>query len=267
MNTEHSKETDPGLAVLPVAARGSAAARQRLLHLPGEPLFYANWNEVLFIHFEADPERLQAGVRFPLDLYAGKAFVSIVLFTMSGLRPRRGGKLAAWLFRPIVGHDFCNLRTYVRWNDEPGILFLAEWIPNRLSVCLGPITYGLPYRYARTQYRHDARDGILGGRIFDGGAALVCRAQLEPPVRLTPSVPGTVDDFLLERYTAYTDANGRRRFFRIWHEPWRQTPVNVEIIEDGLLRRNFPWFASFRCAGAHYSPGVRDVWMGRPHRT
>ena len=34
--------------------------------------------------------------------------------------------------------------------------FLAEWLPNRLSVLLGPATFGLPYRLGDIDYRHAA---------------------------------------------------------------------------------------------------------------
>jgi uncharacterized protein len=33
-----------------------------------------------------------------------------------------------------------------------------------------------------------------------------------------------------------------------------------------LLETVWPWFADAKLAGAHYSPGARNVWMGRPHR-
>ena len=101
----------------------SVLGRQRILSLPGEPLFFAAWERVLMIHFQVDAAALQRDVPFPLDLLNGQAFVSLVMFTMRGLRPRRGGKLAAWLFRPIATHDFLNVRTYVRQGDEPGFIF------------------------------------------------------------------------------------------------------------------------------------------------
>src|SRR5690349_20179913 len=84
----------------------SDVARCRLLSCRGEPLFYANWQRVLMIHFEVDPEALQQDVPFELDLRDGRAYVSTVAFTMHGMRPRIGGRLSAWLFRPIATHEF-----------------------------------------------------------------------------------------------------------------------------------------------------------------
>src|SRR5271167_2092209 len=110
----------------------SKAARQRLLSRRGEPLLVAAWKQVLMIHFEVDPQALQREVSFKLDLFNGRAFVSAVAFTMSGMRPRRGGAFAAWIFRPIATHDFLNVRTYVCHRGESGIHFLAEWLSSRL---------------------------------------------------------------------------------------------------------------------------------------
>ena len=125
-------------------AFASKAARARMLADPGEPFFYANWDNVVFIHYETDPEILQESVPFALDTYEGRAFVSIVAFTLREMRPRLGGKLSALLFRPLATHHFFNVRTYVRHQREQAIFFMAEWLNNRLSVALGPSTFGLP---------------------------------------------------------------------------------------------------------------------------
>src|ERR1035438_5220074 len=98
----------------------SRAACERMLSRRGEPLFVAGWHRVLMIHFEVDAQELQRDVPFQLELFEGRAFVSTVAFTMCGMRPRLGGKVAAWFFRPIATHDFLNVRTYVRQGGERG---------------------------------------------------------------------------------------------------------------------------------------------------
>jgi uncharacterized membrane protein YidH (DUF202 family) len=64
----------------------TGAAKERLLSRRGEPLLCANWDNVLFIHYEIEPEELQRCIPYPLDLYHGRAFVSFVAFTMRGMR-------------------------------------------------------------------------------------------------------------------------------------------------------------------------------------
>jgi uncharacterized protein YqjF (DUF2071 family) len=77
---------------------------------------------------------------------------------------------------------------------------------------------------------------------------------------------GSLDEFLLDRYTAFTSHRSKHRFFRIWHEPWRQAPVHVTVSDDSLITGMWRWFAGAELIGGNYSPGARDVWMGRPHR-
>src|SRR6266513_3902534 len=92
----------------------SEAARRRMLTLPGEPMFYARWDRAVFIHYEADPAALQLDVPFELDLREGRAFVSIVAFTLARMRPRIGGRLREWLFKPIATQEFLDVGTYVQ---------------------------------------------------------------------------------------------------------------------------------------------------------
>ena len=96
------------------------------------PLFRADWKDVAFVHFRLrSAHRLQRFVPLELDRFDGEAYVSLVAFTQRRLRPTLGGRLAAWLSRPLAEHEFLNVRTYVRHGETRGIFFLAEWIPNR----------------------------------------------------------------------------------------------------------------------------------------
>jgi len=245
----------------------SIAARERLLSRRGEPLFFAGWKQALMIHFEVEADELQRDVPYPLDLREDRAFVSLVAFTMCGMRPRLGGALAAWLLRPIATHAFLNVRTYVCHGGEPGIHFLAEWLSNRLAVKLGPATFGLPYHHGHIAYNHDWQNGTVQGRVADvgSGTKLVYNAEPIQRAAFQPCQTGSIDEWLMERYTAFNSAGGRKRFFRVWHPPWLQQPVSVTLLDDSLLTRNWPWFREANLVGAHFSPGFEHVWMGRPH--
>src|SRR5687768_12355448 len=116
------------------------------------PWFIADWLDVTFMHFSIDPELLQPHVPFDLDLYDGRAWVSLVAFTQSDLRPANGGALTSWITRPVRRHVFLNLRTYVRAHGHAAIYFLAEWIPSRVSLLTGPALYGVLVRLARMAY-------------------------------------------------------------------------------------------------------------------
>lgn len=246
----------------------SAMARHRILSHRGEPLFLADWMRVLMIHFEVDAEALQREVPYELDLHHGRAFVTLVAFTMENMHPRFGGRLGAWLLKPIATHDFLNVRTYVRHNGEPGIHFMAEWLSNWLAVQLGPRTFALPYRHGRICYKHDWQSGILRGRVADArtGSALAFQATMNPADSFAPCEPGSRAEWLMERYAAFNAVHSRKRFFRVWHPPWLQCEVQAEWEDLTLLRENWNCFRSARLVGANFSPGRPEVWMGRPHR-
>jgi hypothetical protein len=244
------------------------AARRRMMATWGEPLFYADWLRAVFIHYEVDAEVLQRIVPFELDLDDGRACISLVAFTMRGMRPRIGGRLGRFLFRPIATHEFLNVRTYVKHRGESGIFFLAEWLANPLSVKLGPPVFGLPYRLGTLRYEHQPECGALRGRVAAPGGAgrLEYVAATDDGSTFRPSAIRSREEFLMERYTAFTGINSRRGFFRIWHPPWPQTSIQLAVLDSSLLTGVWPWFQEARMIGANYSPGIERVWMGRPHR-
>ena len=268
---------DPRHARGPAARSGAAPcppatpsdrARRRMLR-PGErPLFLADWTEVLFVHLDVDPAALQPHVPFRLDTFRGRAYVSLVAFTQRNLRPRVGGRLAALASRPLAEHEFLNVRTYVRHGRGRGIYFLAEWIPNRLACLVGPPLYGLPYRAARNRYACRVaahRRGTFAGTVNAPAGRLAWRARVPPTRGARPARRG-LERFLLERYTAFTRRGRTPLRFRVWHEPWIKLAARVSLTDTGLLDAAFPWLPTARVAAAHYSPGVRDVWIGPPRR-
>ena len=241
------------------------AALKRLKSLPLEPIMYCHWHRVLFIHLEVDKHALQREVPFSLDLYDGRAFISLVAFTVGGMHPRLGGAIGKALFRPLQIGGLFNVRTYVRCQGEAAIYLLAEWLGSRLNLRLGPLSYGLPYRLGQLSYRNTHENGTATGEIRDSNTrqAVAYHAEFTGP--FTPAASGSLDEFLLERYTCFTQFHGLRRFFRIWHPEWPQTRAEVNHFQSDLLVANWPWVRDARLVSANYSPGLDEVWLGRPH--
>jgi uncharacterized protein YqjF (DUF2071 family) len=183
------------------------------------------------------------------------------------MRPRFGGPLGPLILKPISTHNFLNVRTYVCHNGEAGILFLAEWLSSRLSVMLGPRFFGLPYRFGQLQYQHDD-PCKLAGRVADGAGdgAFQYQAWVDEAGGVQPCEPGSLDEWLMERYTSFTCVSGKSQFFRVWHPPWPQTPATVKVSDQSLLDSNWAFFKQASITGANFSPGVKNVWMGWPHK-
>lgn len=251
----------------PMTPPPSDVARRRLHESDASPLFIADWRDAVFIHYRIAPRWLASHVPFPLDCHNGWAYVSVVAFTQRDLRPGFGGRLAAALVSPIANHPFLNVRTYVRLDGEPAIFFLSEWLPNRLAVMLGPRTFGLPYRLGRLCYQNATAAGRLVGDVIDAsGAGRFTYFGTACAARPSPAGAGSLTEFLLERYTCFTHVAGRCRRFRIWHAPWPQRSATLDVLHDSLLFRTGAWRDHAMCVGAHCSPGVSNVEIGRPHR-
>jgi uncharacterized protein YqjF (DUF2071 family) len=183
----------------------------------------------------------------------------------------------------------------VKCGDEPGIHFLGEWLTNRLAVRLGPPIFGLPYHHGKIDYRLEPDQPILQGRVqggCDAPSRLEYEGRLTPPkcCRLAVGSPppenwkpapsafaplreifqpceaGTISAWLMERYTAFNAALGRKKFFRVWHPPWPQCAAEIDLKDTSLLTRPWPFFTDAKLIGSNYSPGFDEVWMGRPHR-
>ena len=242
----------------------SAAGRDRMRTMRGEPLFIADWDRALMLHYEVSPAALQPFVPFELDVRDGKAYVGLVAFTMRGLRLRRGGRVARALLAPIATHDLLNLRTYVKHRGEPGIFFLAEWLPNALSVPLGRPVFGLPYRLGKLHFNHEHERGWIEGKAVSGCGRGTLRYRAQVDDHFSVCDAGSLTEFLMERYAAFTEWFGFKRRFRVWHQPWRQCAVEAEIGGNTLMELAGSWARKARFVGANYSPGVRGVWMGRP---
>jgi uncharacterized protein YqjF (DUF2071 family) len=224
-------------------------------------MFIADWLDVLFVHYRIAPEHLAPLVPLELDLFDGDAYVSLVAFTQSRLRPTVGGRLGEMLAWPLAHHEFLNVRTYVRRGDVRGIFFLAEWIPNRLAAFVGPRTYGLPYRLGELRY-----DG-MSREIEAAGRRLTIEAKTDMGGPPTLRVGDQLDDFLLERYTAFTCRQQIIRRFDVQHLPWPRRRVDVKLIDTSLLEsRGGGWVDHAQFVCAHYSPGVRDVIIAPPRR-
>jgi uncharacterized protein len=245
----------------PVPVRAAAAH----LPAPGRLCLCADWREMRFFHYAFDPAVLAPHVPLPLDLYEGRAHVSLVLFHLERMRPWGTGPLGRTCFRAISDHPFLNLRAYVRGPAGPGIHFLAEWISNPLSLHLGPLTYGLPYRRAAFHFetaRPGGTDRVCLQGAEGGRASFVLPTRHE---RLDRAAPGTAEHFLLERYIAYTHRE-TTRWFCVDHAPWNFHRLDWIRADTELIERSFPWFSLGKLVGAHASPGVCDVRMSLPRR-
>jgi|tagenome__1003787_1003787.scaffolds.fasta_scaffold20272159_2 uncharacterized protein YqjF (DUF2071 family) len=231
-----------------------------------DPFLFAKWERVLFLHFLISPEILRAHVppAFELDLFEGHACISVVAVTMRDFRPCKFDPLAL-PFRCIREQRFLNFRTYVRWNREPGAFFLHGWLSQPAPVPLPSNILGLPYSFASSNYDHRYESGKISGIIRNGIHQFVYRGTLPSDATWQAAQPGSLAEFVMERYSGFFHRGKRDYVFRASHPLWLQQTVEASIEKDELITGKFPWWKEARFAGAAFAPGFDQVSLGKAH--
>jgi uncharacterized protein len=181
------------------------------------------WRQLLFAHWEVDPERLRRVVppQLPLDLRDGSAWLGVTPFVVSGLRLRRTPPLPSASRFPEL-----NVRTYVTLGGKPGIYFLSLDAASSLAVFAARRAYRLPYFRARmsTETQDDAVDY---SSVRTHGPKARLSARYAPIAGEEPREPAR---WLAERYCLYTlDSNRNPLRAEIHHRPWPLQPARAEF--------------------------------------
>lgn len=203
----------------------------------------------------ADAVRACVPEALELDLWEGRAFIGVVPFRMEQIRP-------SWLPRRL-GLDFLelNLRTYVHYRGEPGVWFFSLEASSRLAVQAARAGWSLPYWYASMQTaRHESRIAFTSSRDA-GDARLDVEYEIGEPIG--PSIPGTFEHFLLERYLLFSAHRGKILEGQVHHPPYLAHRAHVLRVEQTLTQAAGLPALSRPPEIAHFSPGV-DVEVFGP---
>jgi uncharacterized protein YqjF (DUF2071 family) len=192
-------------------------------------LMAQSWHDLLFAHWPVPPDQLRRLVPPPLtiDTFGDRAWLGVVAFRLSDVHLHGLPNAPGAAHFPEV-----NLRTYVSLDGHPGVLFLSLHCPNRLAIALARPWFRLPYHYASIQF--DSRAGALdfSSRSPAGVAfAAAYRPLGEPCI----AAPGSLAEFLTERYCYYSVATGGAVYrCNIQHCPWRLAPAEARVRHNTL---------------------------------
>ncbi len=106
-----------------------------------------NWRELLFLHWAFASELIRPLIppALELDLFEGMAYVGLVSFTMTGVRPTGLPAIAG-----LSSFHETNVRTYVHiYGRDPGVWFFSLDAANTIAVRLARGLFHLPYHRAR----------------------------------------------------------------------------------------------------------------------
>jgi len=203
----------------------------------GRPWVLAmGWHDLLFAHWRVPVGVLRPWIPAPLsmDTFHGEAWIGVVPFRMSGVRPR-------WTppFRPVSAFPELNVRTYVTHQGRPGVWFFSLDAASRIAVRLARATFHLPYFDARMECLDEQDGGIryASARVHRGAPAATFAATYRPIGPVFASRIGSLEHWLTERYCLYAaDARGRVYRGDVRHVPWPLQHAEATIRECDMTR-------------------------------
>ena len=163
--------------------------------------------------------------QLPLDLYAGQAWIAVVPFRMSAVRPRFVPPLP-WL----SAFPELNVRTYVTLNNKPGVYFFSLDAANPLAVQIARATFNLPYFNAQMSLQETDWVAYASRRAPAQAPGAEFKGRYRPVSAPYESQKGTLENWLTERYCLYSlDRSGRVYRGEIQHLPWPLQKAEAEI--------------------------------------
>jgi len=194
------------------------------------------WHELVFLHWPVPAEELRPllpprASGLELDTFDGVAWLGVVPFRMSGVRPRLLPAVP-WL----SAFAELNVRTYVTAEGKAGVWFFSLDAANPIAVRVARWTFHLPYFDARMRTRRAAEGGhgptidYESTRTHRGAAPARFAARYRATAPPRPSTPESLAAFLTDRYCLYAaDRRGRVLRGDIQHEPWPLQEGEVEL--------------------------------------
>jgi uncharacterized protein YqjF (DUF2071 family) len=199
------------------------------------------WRELLFVHWpiRADLLRPLVPPQLELDLFDGTAYVGLVPFTMTGVRP-----VGLPAVRGLSSFHETNVRTYVHYRGrDPGVWFFSLDAANLIAVKLARSLFHLPYHHARMFLEHEqARSPDQPRTILYAGvrqwpaplpASYFVRAT--PAGTVQPAQPGSLEHFLVERYILYAMGKTRLHQGYVHHAPYPVQTAGLHSLDESLL--------------------------------
>jgi uncharacterized protein len=197
--------------------------------LPNRPWVFAmRWHDLLFMHWPVPFDALLALIppSLTLDRFDGSAWIGVVPFRMTGVRPR-GLPALPW----FSAFPELNVRTYVTTGGKPGVWFFSLDAANPIAVRLARWLLHLPYYDARMASACSAGQvHYTSHRTHRGAPPGAFQGQFRQIGPVFHSSPGTLEHWLTERYCLYTsDRHGGVWRGDIHHARWALQPAAAEV--------------------------------------
>ncbi len=191
------------------------------------------WHDLLFMHWCVPIEALRPLIpaSLQIDTFEGNAWIAVVPFRMSGVRPRYLPSVPKLSAFPEL-----NVRTYVIRDGKPGVWFFSLDAGNALAVKIARAWFHLPYFHAKMHceangsgIRYDSR------RIHRNAPTATLTANYGPSGDVFEAQIGSLEYFLTARYCLYTaDILGQLYCGEIEHAAWPLQPAKATIQQNSM---------------------------------
>lgn len=213
--------------------------------------YYQEWHNVVMMHWSVVPEILRELLPkgLDLDLHNGKAWISLISFSVKNLRHRFFP-----VFASIPEFEEINLRTYVIRDGKPGIYIFSAETQKRLIVVLTRIFVGIPYIKSDI----DRIGNCLIAENDERNFRLTQQVMPKNPI----TIKMDIDYWLTERYCLYVLRKNKLYRHDIHHREWKLNKTDISL---GRLRYRAGRVSveDTKPELKHYSKKIRVLLWGR----
>jgi uncharacterized protein YqjF (DUF2071 family) len=212
----------------------------------GEWKYYQEWNNAIFLHFQVDIEELKKLVpkQLEIDTFEGKAYISIVPFTMEKIRQRNFPA-----FPTISNFHEINIRTYVKYKNKTGVYFLSIEGAKKSSCFVAKSLSELPYRYSKMERSSTA----YSSKNAEFKDSLSFKYKLGPQSKSKSNL----ELWLTERYALFQETKDSINQFEIHHLEWTTNQIEIQDLKLNYAR--FNKLIQTIPTLVQYSPGVQVI--------
>ncbi|MQM25101.1 YqjF family protein [Glycomyces albidus] len=219
-----------------------------------------SWLELVFLHWEVDPQDVAALLprgTVP-DTYEGAAYVGLVPFRMHGVAPFELPGIPYFGSFPET-----NVRLYsVDREGRRGVVFLSLDASRLLPVLAARLGPRIPYVWSNMSVRADARTvAYASGRRWPGPRGARSRIVVRKGERIAD--PTGLEHFLTARWGLHTAVAGRLLYLPNAHPRWPLHRAELLECDENLVASAGLATIGEAPVSVLYSPGVR-ARFGRP---
>jgi len=191
------------------------------------------WHDLLFMHWPIKSAAIRQYIpsALTLDTFDGAAWIGVVPFRMTGVRPRPAPPLPA-----ISAFPELNVRTYVIAEGKPGVWFFSLDAGEPIAVEAARDVFHLNYYNARMMCERAGESIHYSSvRTHRSAPPAAFQGEYRPTGPVYRSAAGTLEHWLTERYCLYA-ANRRGTIWRsdIHHTTWPLQPAEAEIARNTM---------------------------------